>query len=126
MDHNILLQDQYNNLANDYCEKIHNDIIIDNCLEINRLKFYPDYVHTIFIKFWIEKNINYKPSKNDLSNLMSIMNSTNNDYPRYLLNDKIITKYNNSLYILSQHKKPLIKDKVWDLKDDIAFGKRKY
>ena len=125
MHHNILLQDQYNKLANDYCVKIYNDIIINDNLEINRLKVFPEHIHTIFIKFWIEKNIDYKLSKNDLSNLLNIVNSKNNDYPRYLLNDKVITKYNNTLYILSDHEKHLIKDKVWDLKNDIVFGKRK-
>lgn len=125
MHHNILLQDHYNKLANDYCDKIYNDIIIDNNLEINRLKALPEHIHTIFIKFWIEKNINYKLSKNDLSNLLNIVNSNNNDYPRYLLNGNIITKYNNNLYILTHYEKHLIKDKVWDLKNDIVFGKRK-
>ena len=55
MYHNILLQDQYNKMVNDYCVKIYNDIIINDNLEINRLKAYPDHIHTIFIKFWIEK-----------------------------------------------------------------------
>ncbi len=125
MHHNILLQDQYNKMANDYCDKIYNDIIINDNLEINRLKVFPDHIHTIFIKFWVESNIDYKLSKNDLLNLLNIMNSNNNDYPRYLLNEKIITKYNNTLYILSAHEKLLIKDKVWDLQSDIVFGKSK-
>lgn len=125
MHHNILLQDQYNMLTNDYCIKIYNDIIINNNLEINRLKVFPEHIHTIFIKFWIEKNIDYKLSKNDLSNLLKIVNSNNNDYPRYLLSDKVITKYNNALYILSHYEKHSIKDKVWDLKNDIVFGNRK-
>ena len=51
MHHNILLQDQYNKLANDYCDKIYNDIIINDNLEINRLKVFPEHIHTIFIKF---------------------------------------------------------------------------
>ena len=125
MKHNILLQDHYNKLADDYCAKVYNDIIINDNLEIDRLKVFPEHIHTIFIKFWIEKNINYKLSKNDLSNLLNIVNSNNNDYPRYLLSDKVITRYNNTLYILSRQEKHLIKDKVWDLKNDIVFGKRK-
>ena len=87
--------------------------------------YIPDYVHTIFIKFWIEKILIISSLRMIYLILLNIVNSKNNDYPRYLLNDKIITKYNNTLYILSQHEKHLIKDKVWDLKDDIVFGKRK-
>ena len=53
MQHNIMLQDIYRKITTDYCEIVYEHIITENKIDINILKKYPDYFHSIFIKYWV-------------------------------------------------------------------------
>ncbi len=126
MSHNISLQNTYRNISIDYCTMIYDHIVIDNKVDINVLKSYPVYVYTIFLKYFISKIINYELNKNELSNLLSLLFSDNNDYPKCILkNRKSIVRYNNFLYIVEEHPNDTNFEKVWDLKTDISFGNNK-
>ena len=47
MQHNIMLQDKYRKITTDYCEIVYEHIITENKIDINILKKYPDYFHSI-------------------------------------------------------------------------------
>ena len=126
MTHNIDLQNTYRKISIDYCNMIYDHIVVGNKVDINILKSYPTYLYTIFLKYFISKTINYELNKNELSNLLSLLLTDNNDYPKCILkNNKSIIRYNNFLYIVD--KQPTNRDfeKVWDLKTDISFGNYK-
>ena len=126
MIHNITLQNTYKNISIDYCKMIYNHIVIDNKVDINILKTYPHYIYTIFLKYFIREIINYDLNKNELSNLLSLLLSNNNDYPKCILkNKKSIIRYNNFLYIVDEHPNDKNFEKVWDLQTDISFGNNK-
>ncbi len=123
MQHNILLQKDYAKLTYDYCNLVYDNIIIDNKLDIRKLKLYPIYLEKVFIKYWLKIYLGYDLSKNEIYQIELIINSNNNDYPEYKLkNNTSITRYNNLLYI----NKPIIQSRkdrrIWDMKQDIDFG----
>ena len=123
MHHNIELQNNYSLIVNDYCEKLYS-FIVNKCeLEIPKLLSYPEYLHSTFLRYWISKEINYNLSKNEIHSLLSIINGKNNDYPTYILKNKIsIIRYNDYLYIVKDEINKAIRSKVWDMRSDISFG----
>ena len=126
MQHNIMLQDTYGKIAIDYCESIYEHIVSENKVNIKALKKYPDYLYSIFIKYWIHKILKYDLNKNELLNLMTLINNYNNDYPKCILkNNNSITRYNNFLYIVSLDNKTRYFEKTWDLENDFALGSYK-
>ena len=126
MTHNIGLQNTYKKISVDYCDTIYDHIVVDNKVDINILKSYPTYLYTIFLKYFISKTINYELNKNELSNLLSLLLTNNNDYPKCILkNKKSIVRYNNFLYIVDKQSNHKDFEKVWDLKTDISFGSNK-
>ncbi len=123
MDHNIQLQSDYSRLAHDYCNSLIKDIIIDNKLDIKKLKSHPIYLESTFIKFWLKNYVGYNLSKNEISQIQLITSSDNNDYPEYKLrNNMSVIRYNNLLYINKLASKLPRDKKVWDMKQDIDFG----
>ena len=123
MDHNIQLQSDYSKLAYDYCNSLKKQIVIDNKLDIKKLKSHPIYLESIFIKHWLKNYIAYDLSKNEISQIQLIVNSDNNDYPEYKLrNNMSVIRYNNLLYINKLVNKPSRDKKIWDMKHDIDFG----
>ena len=123
MDHNIQLQSDYSRLAHDYCNSLIKDIIIDNKLDIKKLKSHPIYLESTFIKFWLKNYVGYNLSKNEISQIQLIISSDNNDYPEYKLrNNMSVIRYNNLLYINKLASKLPRDKKVWDMKQDIDFG----
>ena len=72
MKHNIMLQNSYKNIANDYCKAIFDDIVSNKQLDINVLKRYPKYLHGIFLKYFVSQSINYEINKNESSNILKI------------------------------------------------------
>ena len=123
MNHNIELQNNYSLIVNDYCEKLYASIVNKYELEIEKLLNYPDYLHSTFLRYWINKEINYNLSKNEIHSLLSIINGGNNNYPTYILKNKIsIIRYNESLYIVKDEINKVINNKVWDMRSDISFG----
>ena len=123
MNHNIKLQNNYSLLVNDYCEKLYVSIIKKNKLEIKKLLSYPEYLHSTFIRYWINNEVNYNLSKNEIYSLLSIIRGENNDYPTYILKNQIsIIRYNDSMYIIKDKINKPINNKVWDLRSDINFG----
>tara|TARA_Y100001958_G_scaffold149567_1_gene132363 strand:+ start:374 stop:1654 length:1281 start_codon:yes stop_codon:yes gene_type:complete len=126
MIHNISLQNTYRNISIDYCNMIYDHIVVDNKIDINVLKSYPTYIYTIFLKYFISKVMKYELNKNELSSLLSILLTDNNDYPKCILkNKKLIVRYNNFLYIVDEQTNDNNIEKVWDLKADIFFGNNK-
>ena len=123
MDHNISLQGDYSKLVHDYCNSLYDHIIIDNKLDIKKLKSYPIYLESIFLKFWIKAYLEYDLSKNEISQIQLILNANNNDYPEFKLRNKIsITRYNNLLYINKPNEDVPCDKQLWDMKQDIDFG----
>ncbi len=58
--------------------------------------------------------------------MLSLLLTDNNDYPKCILkNEKSIVRYNNFLYIINEHTKLKIIEKVWDLKTDTFLGDNK-
>jgi tRNA(Ile)-lysidine synthase len=123
MNHNIELQNNYSHIVNDYCEILYSSIIKKNQLCIEMLLTYPNHLHSTFLRYWISKEIKYNLSKNEIYNLLSILESKNNDYPKCILkNDMSIIRYNNFLHIVENKVNKIIKQKTWDMKSDIGFG----
>jgi tRNA(Ile)-lysidine synthase len=123
MNHNIELQNNYSLIVNDYCEILYSSIIKNNRLSIDKLLSYPNYLYSTFLRHWLSKEIQYNLSKNETYNLLSILESKNNDYPKCILKNKIsIIRYNNYLHIVESKVNKIIKQKIWDLKSDIGFG----
>ena len=123
MHHNITLQSDYSKVVNDYCKTLYSEIIIDNKLDIKKLKSYPIYLETIFLKYWIKFYLEYNLSKNEIYQIQLIINGNNNDYPEFKLkNNFLITRYNNLLYINESLDKMHEDKKIWDMKQDINFG----
>ena len=123
MKHNILLQNSYKNIANDYCKAIFDDIVSNKQLDINVLKRYPKYLHGIFLKYFVSQSINYEINKNESSNILKIFYNDNNDYPKLILkNNSSIIRYNNFFHLVKDKIKNNFDEQVWDLKDDISFG----
>ena len=126
MKHNIVLQDTYKKISIDYCSLIYDHIVSNNKIDINILKSYPTYLHTIFLKYYVSKSINYELNKNELQSLLTLLLTNNNDYPKCILKNRTsIVRYNNYLHIIKEHVKRSITDKVWDLKSDTFFGDNK-
>tara|TARA_Y100000389_G_scaffold181660_1_gene197519 strand:- start:11292 stop:12572 length:1281 start_codon:yes stop_codon:yes gene_type:complete len=123
MEHNIELQDTYSKIVNDYCESIYNSIISNNTLCINSLKRKPIYLYGTFLKYWINKKIQYDLSKNEIYNLIKLIQSNNNDYPKCELKNKVsLIRYDNKLHIIKLDDNHLNEPKSWDLQSDIKFG----
>ena len=123
MEHNIMLQNSYKNIANDYCKIIFDHIVSNNQADINVLKSYPKYLHGIFLRHFISQIINYELSKNELSSILKLFYSDNNNYPKLILkNNYSIIRYNNFFYIVEDKIKNNLSEQIWDLKDDILFG----
>ena len=123
MNHNIELQNNYSLIVDDYCETLYGSIIKKNQLSIDKLLTYPKYLYSTFLRHWINKEIEYNLSKNEIYNLLSILESKNNDYPKCILKNKIsIIRYNNYLHIVESKVNKITKQKVWDMKSDIGFG----
>ena len=55
MKHNIMLQNSYKNIANDYCSSF-DHIVSNKQVDINVLKSYPKYLHGIFLRYFIAKD----------------------------------------------------------------------
>jgi tRNA(Ile)-lysidine synthase len=123
MNHNIELQNNYSLIVHDYCEMLYTSIIEKNQLKIEEFLNYPCYLHSTFLRYWINKEVNYNLSKNEIHSLLSIIKGQNNDYPTYLLkNDISIIRYNNYLFIVKNEINKAINSKVWDMRSDINFG----
>ena len=123
MKHNIMLQNSYKNIANDYCKAIFDDIVLNQQIDISILKSYPKYLHGIFLKYFVSQSINYKLNKNESSNILKLFYNDNNDYPKLILKNKSsIIRYNNFFYIVEDKIKNSFNQQSWDLKDDISFG----
>ena len=123
MKHNIMLQNSYKNIANDYCKVIFDHIVSNKQADINILKTYPKYLHGVFLKYFVNQNINYQLNKSELSSILKLFYNDNNDYPKLILkNNSSIIRYNNIFYIVEDQIKNNISEKLWDLKDDISFG----
>ena len=123
MNHNIELQNNYSLIVNDYLKKTYTSIIKKQELKIEKLLNYPDYLHGTFLRYWINKEVNYNLSKNEIYSLLSIIKGNNNDYPTYILKNKIsIIRYNDCMYIVKDEFDKVISNKVWDMKSDISFG----
>lgn len=121
--HNIQLQSDYSKLAHDYCNSIYKYIITDNKLDIKKIKSYPVYLESIFLKYWLKNFLRYDLSRNEINQIKLIMNSNNNDYPEYRLrNDVSIIRYNDLLYIHKFKSKRQRDKRLWDMKHDIDFG----
>tara|TARA_B100001063_G_scaffold72412_1_gene66664 strand:- start:228 stop:1508 length:1281 start_codon:yes stop_codon:yes gene_type:complete len=123
MNHNIEIQNNYSLIVHDYCEKLYPSIVNKYKLGIEKLLCYPDYLHSTFLRYWINKEVNYNLSKNEIHSLLSIINRKNNDYPTYILKNKIsIIRYNDCLYIVKNEINKAVSNKVWDMRSDISFG----
>jgi len=122
--HTICLQNDYAFIADEYCSQIYNSIIIENKLSIKQLNTFSSHIHSIFIKYWISRSLQYNLSKNETSNLIKIIKNENNDYPKCNLKNNIsIIRYNNQLYIVNQsEKRKQASSLLWDIKNDIKFG----
>lgn len=126
MKHNISLQDTYKKISIDYCNLIYDHVVNNNTIDINTLKSYPNHFYSIFLRHYISKSLNYELNKNELANLLSLLLTNNNNYPKCLLKNGIsIVRYNNSLHIVRETPKRKFIDKVWDLKTDTYFGDNK-
>ena len=126
MNHNIELQNNYSLIVNDYCEELYSCIIKRNQLSIEKLLSYPNYLYGTFLRYWISKDIKYNLSKNEICNLISLLESKNNDYPKCILKNKIsIIRYNNFLHIVENKDNKITKQKIWNMQSDIGFGNYK-
>ena len=123
--HTITLQNDYAFIAQEYCSQIYSSIIFEKKLSIRQLNTFSKHIHSIFIKYWICRLLQYNLSKNETFNLIKIIKSENNDYPKCNLKNNIsITRYNNHLYIVNQIEKRIRSSSLlWDTKNDIKFGK---
>ena len=118
-----MLQFSYKNIANDYCKAIFDHIVLNKIADINILKSYPEYLHGVFLKYFVSKSINYELNKNELSGILKLFYNDNNDYPKLILkNNSSIIRYNDSFYIVENKIKNNYCEQLWDLKDDILFG----
>ncbi len=123
MHHNISLQNDYSRVVSDYCNLVYNNIVEDSKLNIMKLKYYPLYFESIFIKHWLKVYLDYDLSKNEIKQIKSIIDSNNNDYPEYKLrNDISVIRYKDFLHIKKPMNKILNSNKIWDMKQDIDFG----
>ena len=123
MMHNIKLQNIYKNITSDYIDMIYDHVVRKNKIDIKVLNNYPKYIHSIFMKHWVSKTIDYELNKNELSNLCNLINNKNNHYPKLILKNNVsIIKYNNSLHIVDNARRIDIPSKSWDTKDDVVFG----
>ena len=123
MKHNIMLQDSYKNITNDYCQVIFDHIVSNKQADIKILKSYPKYLHGIFLKYFVSQNINYELNKSELSSILKLFHNDNNDYPKLILkNNSSIIRYNNFFYIVEDKIKNNFDERAWDLKDDVSFG----
>jgi len=123
MDHNISLQSDYSKLVHDYCKSLYDNIIIDNKLDIKKLKSYPSYLESIFLKYWLKTCFKYDLSKSEIKQIQLIIHTNNNDYPEYKLrNNTSIIRYNDFLYTNEPIRNMTSDKKLWDMKKDIDFG----
>ncbi len=123
MKHNIMLQNSYKNIANDYCKVIFDYVVSNKQVDINLLKSYPKYLHGIFLRYFMSQTINYELSKNELSSILKLFYSDNNDYPKLILKNNLsIIRYNNFFYIIEDKIKNNLSEQLWDLNEDISFG----
>ena len=123
MKHNIMLQNSYKNIANDYCKVIFGHVVSNEQVDINLLKSYPKYLHGIFLRYFMSQTINYELSKNELSSILKLFYSDNNDYPKLILKNNLsIIRYNNFFYIIEDKIKINLSEQLWDLNEDISFG----
>ncbi|MEC8085521.1 MAG: tRNA lysidine(34) synthetase TilS [Pseudomonadota bacterium] len=123
MKHNIMLQNSYKNIANDYCKVIFDHVVSNEQVDINLLKSYPKYLHGIFLRYFMSQTINYELSKNELSSILKLFYSENNDYPKLILKNNLsIIRYNNFFYIIEDKIKINLSEQLWDLNEDISFG----
>ena len=123
MKHNIMLQNSYKNIANDYCKVIFDHVVSNKQVDINLLKSYPEYLHGIFLRYFMSQTINYELSKNELSSILKLFYSDNNDYPKLILKNNLsIIRYNNFFYIIEDKIKNNLSEQLWDLNEDISFG----
>jgi tRNA(Ile)-lysidine synthase len=122
--HTISLQSDYTFIAQEYCSQIYNTIITGKTLSIRQLNTFSSHIHSIFIKHWIFRSLHYNLSKNETFNLMQIIKSENNNYPKCNLKNNIsIIRYNDQLYIVNQcEKRKQSLSLLWDIKNDIKFG----
>ena len=122
--HTISLQSDYTFIAQEYCSQIYNTIITGKTLSIRQLNTFSSHIHSIFIKHWIFRSLHYNLSKNETFNLMQIIKSENNNYPKCNLKNNIsIIRYNDQLYIVNQsEKRKQSLSLLWDIKKDIKFG----
>jgi tRNA(Ile)-lysidine synthetase-like protein len=105
---------------------IYNSIIIDEKLCINKLNEFPSDIHSSFIKYWIATTLKYDLSRNEISNLIKIINNNNNDYPKCILkNNTSIIRYNNQLCIVNRYETRKQPSQQWDTKTDVIFGNSK-
>ncbi len=124
--HTINLQNDYAVIAEEFCSKIYDSIIINEELCISRLNVFSSHIHSIFIKYWISKTLKYDLSKNETSNLIKIINNDNNDYPKCILkNNTSIIRYNDMLYIVNNNEIKKQPSQLWDPKKDVVFGNSK-
>lgn len=124
--HTINLQQDYTVIAQEYCSNIYDSIIINEKLCIRKLNTFSSHIHSIFIKYWISKTLNYDLSKNETLSLMKIINNNNNDYPRYILkNNTSIIRYDNQLYIVNSNQRKIQPPQLWDTRTDLIFGNSK-
>jgi tRNA(Ile)-lysidine synthase len=122
--HTISLQNDYEFIAQEYCSQIYSSIIIDKKLSIGQLNNFSSHIHSIFIKYWIFRSLQYNLSKNETLKLIQITKNDNNDYPKCNLKNNIsIIRYNDQLYIVNQsEKRKQTSSLLWDIKNDIRFG----
>tara|TARA_Y100000768_G_scaffold388339_1_gene383668 strand:+ start:16822 stop:18102 length:1281 start_codon:yes stop_codon:yes gene_type:complete len=123
MHHNISLQSDYSKVVTDYCNLLYPDMIVENKLDIIKLKGYPLYFESIFLKHWLKRYINYDLSKNEIEQIKSIINTNNNDYPEYKLrNGFSVIRYKDFLHINKPMDIMQNSNKIWDMRQDIDFG----
>ena len=71
----------------------------------------------------MSQTINYELSKNELSSILKLFYSDNNDYPKLILKNNLsIIRYNNFFYIIEDKIKNNLSEQLWDLNEDISFG----
>ena len=77
----------------------------------------------IFTRNWKIKIRIRKILKNELSSILKLFYSDNNDYPKIILKNNLsIIRYNNFFYIVEDKIKNNPNEQQWNLKDDIFFG----
>jgi len=124
--HAINLQNDYAVVAQEYCSMIYNSIVIDEKLSISKINLFSSQIHGIFIKYWVSKTLDYDLTKNETSSLVKIINSKNNDYPRYILkNNTSIIRYNDQLHVVDSSQNTKQSSQPWDSSTDVIFGNSK-